>query len=60
MTEEPEPIATFCNVFLPNLSYVESFLKENQSLLQKKELVSQLSVVYHSMPVECVMNPLYR
>lgn len=61
--EEQEPSRAFMVIFLPNESYIKTFIDENQSLfnhfMQSHEKY-QTSVIYHSMPMSCLMNPLYR
>lgn len=29
VTEIPEPVVAFCNIFLPDVSYIDSFILEN-------------------------------
>lgn len=60
VTESPEPVQAFIAVFLPDQSYAESFVIENIELLQRHAAKNLTSVVYHSMPMECFMNPIYR
>ena len=59
VTEEPEPVAAFCTVFLPSASFVPSFLQRNLSLFTSV-IREQISVVYHSMPLDVVMSTVYR
>jgi hypothetical protein len=53
----------FMVIFLPNESYIPAFIRENQSLLShfmQNHAEYQTSVIYHSMPMSCIMNPQYR
>ena len=65
VTEEQIPANAFAVVFLPNTNYITSFIQDNQAIFdyfrhEEDGKNFKPKVVYHSMPSECVMNPLYR
>ena len=55
-------------VFLENEDCIESFIKENKDFLIKvreqqfenTNPTFKLELVYHSVPLACIKNPLYR
>lgn len=44
---------------MPDESYIDSFLKLNQHIIHDKKLQSMVEVIYHSMPLNCLMNKSY-
>ena len=65
VTDVTLPSNAFALIFLPNEDYIQSFIQDNQALfdhLQKEAETKKFrtSLVYHSMPLACVMNPIYR
>lgn len=49
------PPRPFLLVFMPGVSYLESFLARNAESLDQ-----DMQLVYHSVPVECLKDPGYR
>jgi hypothetical protein len=59
-----DPAESFMIVFLPHESYINSFIADNQNLFkmvqEEKSKNFRTSVIYHSMPVSVIRNPIYR
>jgi hypothetical protein len=59
-----DPAESFVIVFLPHESYINSFIADNQNLLKMVQEENskniRTSVIYHSMPISVIRNPIYR
>jgi hypothetical protein len=67
VTEARLPTKAFIIVFLDKNESVESFVNDNQKLFEKireqqalKENKFNLHMIYHSVPLSIIHNPLYR
>lgn len=63
VTEQLVPSNAFMVIFLPNESYIPTFINNNHLLFShfmQSNVKYQTAVIYHSMPMSCIMNPQYR
>ena len=63
MVQDPQlPSNAFGAIFLPSVEHIDSFIENNQALFDafKGNKNFQPKLVYHSMPLECIENPVYQ
>ena len=67
VTTSPDPSKLFFLIFLPNENYIKSFLSEEtmghfekyklENINQNEKIVE---VMYHSVPLQCLINKSYK